>query len=266
MTCRVRVGPARHVTGPVTANRGKSQIFGMNKHFVGSKNGAGVKQWIINLMPAHRIYVEPFLGKGAVMLAKRRSAGTVGIDYDHETISDFACRQSWPGLTTVHGNSLEILPLLKVESDWLIYADPPYLASSRSCKRRYYKNELMTEAEHDRLLSILTTLPAQVMISGYWSELYKDRLQGWNTSTFWTVNRAGKRVQEFLWFNFPVPALPFDVQFAGSNRTERQRIKRKAGRWLRKFMAVPESERQFILNSLLTAPPAPRSFPAIRSA
>jgi DNA adenine methylase len=226
------------------------------KNFVGSKNGAGVKQWIINLMPAHRIYVEPFLGKGAVLRAKKPAAGTVGIDCDGSTIFDYWRQHSQPGLATVHGDALEILPLLKVESDWLIYADPPYLGSSRSCKRHYYKKELFSADEHDRLLSVLTALQCQVMISGYWSELYEQRLAGWNTSSFWTVNRRGKRVQEFVWFNFPAPALPFDVQFTGSNRTARQQVKRKAGRWLGKFMAMPEAERQFILNSLMTARPA----------
>ncbi|HWC60861.1 MAG TPA: DNA adenine methylase [Verrucomicrobiae bacterium] len=228
----------------------------MAEHFVGSKNGAGVKQWIINLMPAHRIYVEAFCGKGVIAEAKRRAAGTVVIDCDRSTISDFACRCSWPGLTTVYGNALEILPLLKVESDWLIYADPPYLVSSRSCKRRYYKHELMTPEEHGALLSVLTALQCQVIISGYWSELYAERLAGWNTSNFWTVNRRGKRVQEFVWFNYPAPAVPFDLKFTGADRHQRQRIKRKAGRWLGKFNALPDAERQFILNSLLTARPA----------
>jgi DNA adenine methylase len=232
------------------------------KHFVGSKNGAGVKQWIINLMPAHRVYVEAFLGKGAVVLAKRPApAGTVVIDCDRGAIDGFDCRRALPNLTTVHGNALAIFPLLKVEADWLIYADPPYLASSRSCKRPYYKHEMMTEAEHDRLLSVLTALPGQVMISGYWSDLYANRLAGWNTSSFWTVNRRGKRVQEFLWFNFPAPALPFDVQYTGADRHQRQRIKRKAGRWLGKYNSLPEAERQFILNSLLTAGSA-QSLPA----
>lgn len=221
------------------------------KNFVGSKNGAGIKQWLISLMPAHRVYVECFLGKGAVMLAKRPAAVSIGIDYDAGVINDYWRRQSQPGLSIIHGDSLAILPLLNAQADWLIYADPPYLMSVRSSKRAYYGKELFTDAAHDRLLSILTSLQANVMISGYQSELYSRRLAGWTVKTKWTVNRRGKRVQEFCWMNFEPPAVFHDTRFVGNDFTDRQRIKRKAGRWLRKFATMPAAERQVILTSLL---------------
>ena len=41
--------------------------------YPGGKGGAGVYQTIINGMPRHEVYVEPFLGGGAVMAAKRMS-------------------------------------------------------------------------------------------------------------------------------------------------------------------------------------------------
>ena len=39
--------------------------------YPGGKAGAGVYQTIINLMPPHDVYIEPFLGGGAVMRLKR---------------------------------------------------------------------------------------------------------------------------------------------------------------------------------------------------
>ena len=39
--------------------------------YPGGKAGAGVWQRIINQMPPHRLYVEPFVGAGAVLRAKR---------------------------------------------------------------------------------------------------------------------------------------------------------------------------------------------------
>jgi hypothetical protein len=39
--------------------------------YAGGKNGAGVYQTIINLMPPHDVYIEPFLGGGAIMRQKR---------------------------------------------------------------------------------------------------------------------------------------------------------------------------------------------------
>jgi DNA adenine methylase len=48
--------------------------------YPGGKNGAGVYQKIINLMPPHEVYIEPFLGGGAIMRLKRPAALNIGID------------------------------------------------------------------------------------------------------------------------------------------------------------------------------------------
>jgi hypothetical protein len=47
-----------------------------------------------------------------------------------------------------------------------------------------------------------------------------------------------------------------DARFVGNGFTDRQRIRRKAGRWQRKFLAMPDHERQAVLDSLLTVPAA----------
>jgi site-specific DNA-adenine methylase len=38
--------------------------------YIGGKSQAGVYQRIINLIPPHRVYVEPFLGGGAILRLK----------------------------------------------------------------------------------------------------------------------------------------------------------------------------------------------------
>jgi hypothetical protein len=55
--------------------------------YPGGKSGAGVYQTIINLMPPHRVYIEPFLGGGAIMRLKRPAALNIGIDLDPNVIS-----------------------------------------------------------------------------------------------------------------------------------------------------------------------------------
>jgi DNA adenine methylase len=37
----------------------------------GGKGAMGVAQWIINQIPPHRVYIEPFLGGGAVLRLKK---------------------------------------------------------------------------------------------------------------------------------------------------------------------------------------------------
>jgi DNA adenine methylase len=50
--------------------------------YPGGKSGAGVYQTIINHMPPHRVYIEPFLGGAAIMRNKRPASLNIGIDRD----------------------------------------------------------------------------------------------------------------------------------------------------------------------------------------
>ena len=88
------------------------------------------------------------------------------------------------------------------------------------------------------------------MISGYWSQLYADLLAGWRTHRIPTVNRAGRRVTEWLWMNYPEPFALHDTRFVGRNFTDRQRIKRKAARWLRMLRAMPTWERAAVIDAV----------------
>lgn len=55
----------------------------------------------------------------------------------------------------------------------LIYADPPYLLSTRS--KRLYRNE-MTDQDHEELLETLDEHPGPVLLSGYAHPMYDKRL------------------------------------------------------------------------------------------
>jgi len=55
-------------------------------NYPGGKGGAGVAQTLINLMPPHSVYVEPFLGGAAVMRQKRPANLNVGIEQSTATL------------------------------------------------------------------------------------------------------------------------------------------------------------------------------------
>ena len=66
--------------------------------YFGGKSGAGVFQTLINLMPPHEVYIEPFLGGGAVMRLKRPAPLNLGIELDPGAIAAFvAAAQGTPG-------------------------------------------------------------------------------------------------------------------------------------------------------------------------
>lgn len=54
--------------------------------YPGGKAGAGVYQTIINLMPPHEVYIEPFLGGGAILRMKRPARLNIGVDLDPAVI------------------------------------------------------------------------------------------------------------------------------------------------------------------------------------
>ncbi|ROR64831.1 site-specific DNA-adenine methylase [Agrococcus jenensis] len=60
--------------------------------------------------------------------------------------------------------------------DVLIYADPPYLPSTRT--QKMYAEE-MTEQEHIELLEALLAHTGPVVLSGYANELYSSMLASW---------------------------------------------------------------------------------------
>lgn len=86
----------------------------------------------------------------------------------------------------------------------LIYADPPYVRSSRSCSRDLYKYE-MTDDDHEELMDVLTKHRGPVIISGYENPIYDAYLSGWKKETIEARTQVAGRSTEVLWMNFDAP-------------------------------------------------------------
>lgn len=88
----------------------------------------------------------------------------------------------------------------------LIYADPPYLMSTRRGKQYRYE---MTEQDHIDLLEALLQHKGPVILSGYHSEMYDQMLKGWAVVEQKAYNQNAERRTEVLWCNFETPNLLF---------------------------------------------------------
>jgi DNA adenine methylase len=224
--------------------------------YPGGKNGSGVYQKLINLMPPHDVYIEPFLGSGAVLRYKRPAITSIAADLDADVVDSFRLRYpSIPGLVLNTEDAMGLLRRLfsgpsVVYRRTLVYADPPYLFSTRASKDPLYRCEFGTAEQHCDLLQLLRSLPCMVMVSGYDSDLYRRELAGWRVISFQSMTRSGRLATEFVWMNFPAPAALHDYRFLGRNFRERERITRKVKRWTAKMENMPQLERLAILSAL----------------
>jgi len=251
-------------------------------HYPGSK--WSMAEWIIDHMPPHTTYLEPFFGSGAVFFNKAPSALETINDLDGDVVNLFKVirdrpeelahavrwtpyaraeyyaaydmdgaddlerarrflvrcwmargaktsdRTGWRHIIDHNGprpvrqwnelpdHILEVTDRLKGvqlegqpatqlidrhrRSDVLIYADPPYILSTRN--KRMYRNE-MKDVDHAELLELLDAHPGPVLLSGYAHPMYDERLRHWRRETREVRAEAGQARTEVLWIN-PVAA------------------------------------------------------------
>lgn len=214
--------------------------------YFGSKAASGAYQAIIAQMPPHDTYIETHLGSGVVMRAKPKAARSIGVEIDRKALDAF--EPTYP-VRLWHGDAVTFLKHLnfKPAGRVLIYADPPYLHETRTSQQRYAYE--YTASDHRKLIAVLKSVPASVILSGYPSKLYDKLLPDWRTIEFQAMTRGGVRTEK-LWMNFEANAVHW-ATFAGVNRTDRQRIKRKAARWAKNYRALLPTERVAILAALM---------------
>ena len=217
--------------------------------YFGGKGQDGVYQTIINQIPPHRIYVEPFLGGGSIMLRKRPAESNIGLDLCEDALDSF------PGIAICQVKKFDALKFLKASTivknaGTFIYCDPPYLISTRSSGERY-KHEL-TDQQHSELLSILRGLKCNVAISTYPNELYAIELSDWRVLEYASVKRSGAVAIEHLYMNYDQPEILHDDRYLGNNANHRQNIKRRIQRTKSRLLKWDTQERLMLLRQVMS--------------
>lgn len=231
--------------------------------YPGGKNGAGVYQRLINWIPPHRVYIEPFLGSGGIMLNKKYAQFSYGYDIDFDVITKWAhffgfprerkyssAERDKPTISVQLEDAVLMLLGLKsgLDETVFIFCDPPYIMETRSSPGRIYKYEYAAE-QHVELLKLLASLKCMVMITGYRHPIYDDALSSWRRMDYKTPTRGGLK-DESCWMNYPEPTELHDYRYLGTTFKKREQIKLKQQRWLKRLNNMPVLEKNAMLEAL----------------
>lgn len=233
----------------------------MISDYFGSKGN--LYRQIINLIPPHIIYIEPYLGAGWVFRKKKKAELNIISDCDPKVFNtwlgdrlvisvdgfdDYAIYDDDRATRLENGLAVDVVSRFMDDKTAFVYLDPPYLLSTRLSRNRYVYD--MDEDDHVELLTLINQCDCMVAISGYPSDLYADMLHGWIRYDFDVRDRGGNERVECLWTNYPQPTLLHEYSYLGDTFRERERIKRKADRWVNGLNKLPLQERQAIVSKM----------------
>lgn len=220
--------------------------------YTGGKNGAGVFHRILREVPPHRVFIEAFGGSAALTRRKAPAERSVIVEIDEAQAAKLKACIVRDDVEIHQRSAFDVLEQWQWAGDEFVYLDPPYVHSTRR-DVALYRHEL-ADVDHVRLLELLSRLPVPFALSGYRSAMYDDAAgaHGWRRIDFQAMTRRGVAT-ESLWMNYAPPGAIADSGYAGSDFRDRQRIKRKAARWVERFGALPALERQAILDQLASA-------------
>lgn len=226
-----------------------------NKNYNGGKNGSGMYQQIISLIPGHDIYFELFAGSASIYYNKIPAAISFLMDKDHGVISSHK-QLLLHGDNLICGDAISFIEnaghilnfLVTVGFSPFMYLDPPYPFSVRRSDKKLYKHE-MSDTDHHRLLSAVLSLDFPVMISSYKNKMYDEILKNWFTYQFQVASRQGKRT-EILYMNYPMPDQLHDYRYIGKSFRERERFKLIRQNTVAKINRLPAVLKNAIKNDL----------------
>ena len=160
---------------------------------------------------ARRLVVRAQMGFGSAGATKGRTGFrcTGGRDkaYEAKLWSEFPERitHAIKRLKDVYIENDDALKIIKQydSEETLFFVDPPYLCSTRDSGTKAYKHDL-TDDQHIELLDLLLATKGKVILSGYRSDLYEEKLKPWKMlckSTQASGALGGVSREEILWIN-----------------------------------------------------------------
>ena len=158
---------------------------------------------------ARRLIVRSFMGFGSNGHAQRtgfransnRSGTTPAHDWVNYPDALALIIERLCGVIVEHRDAKQVMAQHD-GPETLHYVDPPYLAMTRSDMRADYAHE-MSDDDHAALLDQLVGLQGMVVLSGYPSALYDEKLANWRRIERAALADGAKKRTEILWINPP---------------------------------------------------------------
>lgn len=127
-----------------------------------------------------------------------REKAYAALDWTHKPEEIMQAAERLRGVQIENLPAAELIPRYNYPNV-LIYADPPYVLSTRH--GRQYQHE-MDDRAHEELLDILLAHRGPVLISGYDNDLYNDRLRDWHREETVGQNMNTGKTREVIWMNY----------------------------------------------------------------
>lgn len=221
------------------SNRGK---------YPGGKNGEGVYQRIINIIPPHDTLIEACAGSAAITRMIKPAKYNIVIEAEPMQAA-ILHKELRSGVGIFNDSFYRIIKQKSPNSEKrVIFFDPPYIKEVRSCSQNMYRVEWDYE-DHTIFLEWLQKLEGKAIITHPRNLLYENRLQGWNTIDYQYQSHGGIR-NDCIWYNYPTPEVLHDYSNIGDNRTKRQVIQRRMQRYINKLDAMSQIERNALIEAI----------------
>lgn len=223
--------------------------MGTVKKYTGQKNIPGLIQKIVNQIPVFSTMIELFAGSAAVSRFLSVSPGKLILnDLDIEVLKKYRI----PGSLFLNKNALDLLQsdLIRLASiNTFVFIDPPYLHQTRYSQDLY--NFELKDDQHEQMLTTILELNCNVMIIHPECDLYNNYLKHWRKIAV-KVRYNSKTSVENIYMNYPEPDIIQTFEHLGSDCWDRQRIKRKGDRLIKKLKSLEARERNYLLSRIQT--------------
>jgi DNA adenine methylase len=222
-------------------------------YYPGNKNIPGLIQKIVNQIPPCTDFYEPFAGSAAVSKFLSVLPGITLRYHLNDIDPAVTVNNNYPAGSIVTSiPAMDIIQSIKYipeATGIFFFIDPPYHHESRPNNSHLYKFE-MTHNDHVFLLCSLLNTKYNCMIIHPQCDLYNRFLFSWRTVQV-KVRYHNKTSVENLYMNYPRPVKLLTYGMYGTDCWDRQRIKRKGDRLIKKLLSLNEAERNYILDRII---------------